>query len=106
MLVDFTGLNNAAKLLILPPLSSCPAIIPPPSSSFLSLVEIVLVGVLVLAAGDGGNTARDLAVVCIDAAASIAAREFRVVRLPRAGVEGVIVLCCMCRVMTGSLNCQ
>jgi len=52
-----------------------------------------LVGVLLLVVvGDGGNTARDLVVDCIDAAASIAANELRVVRLPR-GVEGVIVLC-------------
>ena len=96
LLVDFTGLNSAAKLLILPPLSSCPAIISPPSSavSLLSLVDDNLVGVLLLVVV-GENTARDLLVVaCNDAAASIAAKEFRVVRLPRAGVEGVIVLFC------------
>jgi len=55
------------------------------------------VGVLFFVVGDGGNTARDLVVDCIDAAASIAANELRVVRLPRAGVEGVIVLY-VCRV--------
>ena len=97
MLVDFTGLNNSAKLLILPPLSICPAIIPPPSSSLLSLVDDNLVVLLLVVVGDGGNTARDLVVDCIDAAASIAAKELRVVRLPQAGVDGVIVLY-VCRV--------
>jgi len=66
-----------------------------------NLVDVLLLVVV----GDGGNTARDLVVDCIDAAASIAANELRVVRLPWVGVEGVIVLC-MCRVMTGSLDCQ